>query len=254
MQNIKVLLIEDESPAIEELTYLIKESDSSIEVRFADSGLKGLEMAKKRAFDVFFIDIALPDITGIEAAEEILKINSKAAIVFSTAYDEYAVKAFELNEVDYILKPYSYERVLSCLEKVKEKIKTGFVPITDEIAAIIKKSLKKPNKLVVEKRGKYVVLDHDEIYWIEAFEGKGLIHTYEENYYVNQTMGQLENILEKTTFLRIHRSYFVNLNFIKELEPSFYGAYSVVLKDKNSSKLTVGRDRVKQLKEVLKMG
>ncbi|ADU66510.1 LytTR family DNA-binding domain-containing protein [Desulfurispirillum indicum] len=247
----RVVIVEDEAPAVDELKYILRQAENVEVVADVQNGLKSLDVIKKLKPDVVFLDIELPDMNGFEVATELLEYAHRPLIIFCTAYDEYAIKAFEVNAVDYILKPYNDERILQALERAKGRLEEKKIYHEQLRSAMSELTGNRIRKIVVESRGKLKVIDQEEIYWIGASVGKTEFHTHEEMYYSNHTLQNLEKILDDKLFLRIHRSHIINLNRVRELIPWFSGSFQVGMDDKAKTNLAVGRDKVKILKNIL---
>ncbi|MBB5020740.1 LytR/AlgR family response regulator transcription factor [Desulfurispira natronophila] len=247
----RVLIIEDEAPAVNELRYILKQLDDITVVGDAQSGLKGLEMIRKHRPDVVFLDIEIPDLGGFDVAAEVVEYAQSPLIIFCTAYDEYAIKAFEVNAVDYILKPYDDERISQALWRAQKRLDEKRI-YNDQVRSAMHQIVdNRLRKIVVESKGRLKVIDQEDIYWIGASVGKTEFHTFDDIYYSNHTLQNLEKILDDKLFLRIHRSHIINLNKVRELIPWFSGSFQVGVDDKEKTNLAVGRDKVKVLKSIL---
>ncbi|WP_027390649.1 LytR/AlgR family response regulator transcription factor [Chrysiogenes arsenatis] len=247
----RVVLIEDEALALEELRYILDQVDDVEIAGYSQSGVKGLELVKKLKPDVVFLDIEIPDLGGFEIALESMNLAQQPLIVFCTAYDEHATRAFEVNAIDYVLKPYNDERIFQTLERLKERLEEKKVYSEQLRGAMGQIASHRIRKIVVESRGRLKVIDQEKIYWIGASVGKTEFHTFDEVYHSNHTLQNLEKMLDSKLFLRIHRSHIINLNHVRELIPWFSGSFQVGMDDKEKTNLAVGRDKVKLLKSIL---
>ncbi|MGL4671255.1 LytR/AlgR family response regulator transcription factor, partial [Cetobacterium sp.] len=184
--------------------------------------------------------INMPHLDGMTLGKIIHRVNSKIKLVFISAYKDFAVDAFEIKAFDYILKPYSEDRITSVLEALNEEISKNDISSKDL-------SIK---KITVNLDSKMVVLSTKNILYIEADEKESHIFTEEAMYSSKLKISQLEKILDEATFFRCHRSYIINIDKIVEVEPWFNGTY--ILKVSNSNfKIAVSRNKVKELKEIL---
>lgn len=247
----RILLIEDEAHALEELGFILGERDDVEIVGTAQTGARGLELIKKLRPDALFLDIELPDMGGFDIAAEVLNLAVAPLIVFCTAYDEHAIRAFDVNAVDYVLKPYDDERIAQAVDRLLERVRERTV-YADQLRGVMEQlGSSRLRKIVVESRGRLKVIDQESIYWVGASVGKTEFHTHDEVYHSNHTLQNLEKLLDPRMFLRIHRSHIINLNHVRELVPWFSGSFQVGMADKEQTNLAVGRDKVKILKHLL---
>ncbi|MGE4547109.1 MAG: LytR/AlgR family response regulator transcription factor [Desulfurella sp.] len=234
----KALIIEDEKPAIDELKYLLSFYDFVEIVGEAQDGLEGLNFIKSLKPDIVFIDINIPKIDGIELSKIIS--STKLGVVFITAYDNYAVDAFELNALDYILKPISPSRLEKSLEKAKNFLNQNEL------------KQKKIDKIPVEEKGKIYLLDINQIVFAKSQEGFVKIVTKDSSFLFRKSMKNLEDKLQDfTQFYRVQKSYIVNLQSIYEVIPWFKSTYWLVMNDVNKTRISVSKSQVKELKKIL---
>jgi two-component system, LytTR family, response regulator len=250
MNKIKTLLIDDEQLARALVLNFIK-SDPQFEViGEASDGFEGMKLIQELKPDLIFLDIQMPKITGLEMLE---LIENPPIVVFSTAFDQYAIDAFEKNAVDYLLKPFSKERFTRTLEKVKLKFEENhsesFRNSETEIKALIKDiGVKSLERVVVKNGNKIEVIPSDQIVYLEAYGDYVWVHTPSAKHLKQSTMKEFEVDLP-SNFVRVHRSYLVNIEYIQKLELYDKNSYLVILK--NNHKLTVSRNGYKELKEIL---
>lgn len=213
---------------------------------------------------MIFLDINMPILDGIEFSKILYKNNQDVKIIFITAYKEHAVEAFEVHVFDYILKPYSQDRIISALKRTEEiknenyngynekkladnKIESGYVKKEKAQQTLIVS-----NKLSVIKNEKIYVIDTSEIYYIEA-KGRGIdVYTKDTKYYSKNKISKIINKLDKKEFYQTHRSYIVNLKKVEEIEPWFNGTYLLKMKDINKE-VSVSRSNVKEFKKMLSL-
>ncbi|WP_227767559.1 LytR/AlgR family response regulator transcription factor [Zhaonella formicivorans] len=256
----KVVIVDDEIPAREELRYLLEQASTWKILGEADNGQEAVELIKELQPDVVFLDIHLQDMNGFSVAQQILEGPKMPLIVFATAYDEYAVKAFEVNAVDYLLKPFTIERVKKTVERVDSVLKAGTgKPGKEKFTLNLEKMLQELNfrkskintKLTVWENDRLLVLNPKDI--IFAFtDGKAVVlRTATKDYVSDFTLQELEDRLAEYGFLRVHRGYLINLDMIKEILPWFHNTYKVVMRDKEETEIPVGRTHLKELREIL---
>lgn len=246
--KLTVLIAEDEYLAREELIYLL-EKEKDIEVlASAENGEDLLELYFEHRPDVLFLDIEMPGLTGVEAAKQINKsTNHPPLFVFTTAYDEYAIDAFEIEAVDYLLKPFDQPRLQQALERVKSRLherKTIRQPVQTADQATRANA-----KLLIDDGEKMIVLSPNAIYYAVPSQRMLEIHTENGVIESKMTLQELEKKLEGLSFFRTHRSYLVNLDHILEITPWFNGAYNITLKDKERTTVPVSRSARKSLFE-----
>lgn len=250
MKQFRVLIVDDEQPARDELKYLLEDYEDVEVVGEADNGLNAIKMVKELRPDIVFLDINIPKISGMEAAKNIILTAEAPYIVFITAYDVYAVEAFEIGAVDYLLKPLSPSRLYKTLDKIRNLYRYPD-KWRESINNISEFMNKKVDKLPVEKNGRIKLLDLNEIVFAEAYSGEVLIKTKNDRYTFKGTIKDLQARLENKGFLRIQKSYIVNLNKIIEVIPWFKGTYWVVMDDDLKTQIPVSKNQVKDLKVIL---
>lgn len=243
--NIKAVLIDDEHLAIEELSFLLSKIPYVNIIGQADCGIDGLNLIKNLNPDLVFADIKMPDMTGLQLSKEINRLDLKCKIIFTTAYDQYAIEAFNVNATDYILKPYEYDRVLKAVLKVKNILENNN-PVNETPSP--------PNitldKLPALKDDKLILIDIKNILLIYTKDRNVYIQTSKEIYDSNQSLHELEEKLSKKGFFRTHRSYLINLNKIREISPWFNGAYIATIEGIDDE-IPISRNNVKSFKQIL---
>lgn len=254
MNKLRCIIVEDEIPASEELSYIISQYDSIKVEGIAHDGESGMALIKDKKPDAVFMDINMPLENGIKLASKVKDLDSSIEIIFVTAYEEYAIKAFEVNALDYILKPFDEKRIditISRLEakcKVKEMDNKELPNIINEIMNKMDKEEKLVKKIPCERNGKIILVDIKDIYFCYIEDEKTYIKTKDDSYLVGYTLHQIE---EKTNFFRAHRSYLVNMDNIKELYSWFNGTYKLVMNDIQKTEVPISRNNVRKLKELL---
>ncbi|WP_199614383.1 LytR/AlgR family response regulator transcription factor [Paenibacillus alkalitolerans] len=233
--KIKVIIAEDERFAREELIYLLsKERDIEL-LPSAGNGRELLESVMLHKPDAVFLDIQMPELDGMEAARRLSIQGNAPYIVFTTAHEEYAVEAFRIHAVDYLLKPYDSGRLSEALNRIRQ-------------AAARNTKAPRVNKLLIDDREKWVVIDPNQVIYAVKEEKNTIIHLAAgETRCSRLTLQELEYKLSAYPFFRSHRSYLVNLNYIDSIEPWFNGAYNIILKDGKKTTIPVSRISVKPL-------
>lgn len=202
--------------------------------------------------DLIFLDVQMPAMNGFEVLEATSREHTPA-VIFVTAYDRYAVQAFESNAVDYLLKPFKRERFADALQRAKGRLTHGSpVPYADALARLVRQYQSEQQRLIVKSEGRVVFLRLDEIEWIEAAGNYVRVHAGGEAYAVREKISAMEEKLSPQRFLRIHRCLIVNLDFVKESRPCGGGECTLVLR--SGKELPVGPNYVRQIENLLNLG
>ncbi|ODG91590.1 MULTISPECIES: LytTR family transcriptional regulator DNA-binding domain-containing protein [Bacillaceae] len=243
---LKALIVDDEPLARDELAYLLKRSKEVEIVGEADSIRSTLDFIQLEDVDVVFLDIQLADESGLELAQKLQDLSHQPAIVFATAYDEYALNAFDLHAIDYILKPFDEIRIQKTIEKLA---KLSMKSIKTEL----KKNppLLKQDRLAISVDERILLITFEEIIYIFTQEGKTSVVTDKMTYRINEPLINLERKLQNTSFTRVHRSYIVNLDKIIEIQPWFNSTYNLIMND--GEKVPVSRTYTKELKQLFNL-
>lgn len=237
----KILVVDDEPLARDELIYLLNKIGGVDEINEADSVVTALASIVDTKPDIVFLDIHLTGESGFDLAEKFVGMKQPPKVIFATAYDEYALKAFEVNAVDYVLKPFEERRIKQALDKVKEGLLANAEPEVEE-----ENSTTAPNTLALQVNDRIVVLNPKDILFATVDTDGLSIVTTKQQYNVNETLSWLEKKLDSSLFFKTHRSYLVNSAAIKEVQPWFNHTYQLTLMD--GQKLPVSRSYVKELK------
>lgn len=241
MTDIRVLIVDDEPPARERILALLADEPDIAVLGECESGLAAVEMIRNLDPDLVFLDVQMPGLDGFGVVAELG--GALPVLVFVTAYDAYAVRAFEVHALDYLLKPFDRERFRETLDRARAALTERVTPgLSAGLAAPITEADpgRTPLRRLLAKRdGRLVVLKAAEIDWIESSANYASLHVGKETYLVRETMQSLEGRLDPAQFLRIHRSTIVNLDRVQEIEPYFHGDYIVRLAD--GQRLTLSR-------------
>ncbi|MBI2419397.1 MAG: response regulator transcription factor [Ignavibacteriales bacterium] len=234
INEITVLIVDDEKPARGKLTYFLDKETGFRIVGTAENGTDAIELIHALRPDVVFLDIQMPYPDGVEV---VLRIEGKRpVIVFTTAYDEYAIKAFELETLDYLLKPFDSLRFKITIDRLRKHFALqepyNNSKVTERAAASIQQVREMKLKSLTVKHGeKFVVIPLHEIFFFEAEGNYIRIHTKNTVYLMRQTMTELLTVLENTSFIRVQRSFIINVHEVKEIHPHFNGEYMVYMKN-----------------------
>lgn len=245
--SIHVMVCEDEELAREELMYLLKDEPDVIACPSAVTGEQLIELYVEHEPDVVFLDVHMPRMDGVEAAKKITEFAYLAPplFIFTTAYEEYAVTAFEIEAVDYILKPYDAERFQTAMQRARNKLEP--LRTKKEVDAYQQQTTPTPGKLLIDDEERMVVVAPESIYYAAPFKRMLEIHTEDHVITSKMTLQELEHKLKRYSFFRTHRSYLVNLDHVQEITPWFNGTSNITLKDRNQTTIPVSRAARKQL-------
>lgn len=233
---IRVLVVDDESLARRNLTVLLRRDPDIGSISECSSGPEAIEQIRKSRPDIVFLDVQMPECDGFDVLE-LLGGELPPAIIFVTAYDEYALRAFEAGALDYLLKPFDDPRFNRALGRAKEKL-AHYPPAKPRAA---------PERLVVRSQGRVLFLSAADIDWIEAAGYYACLHVGGDTHVLRRPLSELEQDLGEEKFVRIHRSTIVNLDRIRGLELQSGGEYEVVLRSK--ARLRLSRRYRKRLQE-----
>ena len=249
--KIKTLIVDDEPLARERLRKML-EAEPEIELlgECAD-GRAAVEAIQKQSPDLVFLDVQMPELDGFGVLAA-LAGGPMPVVVFVTAHDKFALKAFEVHAVDYLLKPFDRERFQTALRRALDRLKQSQGDeINQRLSALLadlKPEVKLPGRMAVKVGGRVIFIKLEEIDWLEAADNYVNLHIGAEAHLLRETMAAMEAKLPEEKFLRISRSTIVNIDRIKELQPMFHGEYVVVLR--SGAKLTLSRgyrDKLQQL-------
>ncbi len=251
MKKMTVLLADDEALARDKLRRMIRAmNDAQIQiVDDASDGLMAIEKIDRLMPDLVILDIQMPGVSGMDVLKH---CTHKPAVIFATAFDSYAIRAFDLYAVDYLLKPFTEERLLAAIERTKDRLKSKeseYLPLKKIIEELKQAPSNKLDRIPVKLVDRMRLLTTNEILWFGSKDGITYAHT-DQALEVRYTLDELESRLSDV-FFRTHRSTIVNLNFVGELVPWFAGTYKIVLKNKAKTELPLSRQKKQILRERL---
>ena len=250
--NIRALIVDDEPLARERLeSMLAAESDIEI-VGQSCNGIEAVAAIQATTPDLVFLDVQMPELDGFGVLAA-LEGERQPAVIFVTAHDRFALKAFEVHAIDYLLKPFDRERFRKALDRARQQLKQREGgEIEQKVSALLAGLKNEPrslDRIPVKSSGRVVLVKTSDIDWIEAADNYVNLHTGKEAHLHRETMTALEGRLPASKFLRISRSTMVNVDRIKELQPMFHGDYTVILQ--NGTKLTLSRGYREALNQLL---
>lgn len=250
-QKITTLVVDDERIARQRLRRLIATQPDFELVAECESGEQALDVLGERSVDLIFLDIQMAEMDGFRLLEQ-TPDGRRPLVVFVTAHSEHALRAFESQALDYLLKPFDRERFNRCLQRVREQVQyqrksDTQVPV-DTLMRVLESIKPKADRFAIRSSGKVSFINTEDIDWIEAADNYVILHVASETHILRETMNALETRLDSSRFIRVHRSKMVNIDRIKELQPWFHGEYVIVLNDGTSVTLSRGyRDKVLSL-------
>lgn len=241
---LRALVVEDEPPAREELSFRIREAEPEADVATASTAIEALRLIKQQKFDALFVDVQMPELSGLELVELVNGLADPPTVVFVTAYDEHAVRAFELRAIDYLMKPVSSDRLRTTLDRLQR----GRPKENGDPGPSPQRLL---DKLPVESGGRTTLVDIADIRFAESHADIVHVRTHDKTHPTRFSVSELERRLPRPQFLRIHRGCVVNLRHVVEITPHFNGTYLLRVNDVARTELTVSRGRVRDLRTLL---
>jgi two-component system response regulator LytT len=254
---ISTIIVDDEKPARDELAFLLKSFPEVSVIGQGKNGLEAIALIRDRNPDLVFLDVKMPGLDGFAVIQKLMERKVKLPhIVFATAYDQYAVQAFEVNAVDYILKPFDKQRLSRAVERAR-RIRSAEASPTERLETLVSQLGGRASqviKLLVKSQGRLFLVDASDMVCASIADGTITISTRDfegtSNY---RTIEELAESLDSDTFWRPHRSHLVNIHHIKEVLPWFKSSYVLKMADKRQSEVPVSRAQTKHLRELLKM-
>jgi len=248
--KVRAIIVDDEAPARSEMRYLLEKVDDIEVLGEASTGDEALKLMSAVCYDIAFLDIDMPGMSGLDMVEHIKKLECQPAVIFTTAYGQFAVKAFELDVADYLLKPVSEDRLKNAISRVRKKIKN-----VDNKAVRVEEHETSTllDRIPVTKQSKTFLLCPVEIYFIESHGEYTVIQSEKGKFVSSLRLKDFEVRLSPKSFFRAHRSFIVNLDHVSEMTALYGGLYLLKMKDPSASEVPVSRRQTKQLKHLLGM-
>ncbi len=240
---IRSLIVDDEPPARARVRQFLKDEPGFEIVGECGDGRQAVATIQKLQPDLVFLDVQMPRLTGFEVCAN-LAGGAMPLVIFVTAYDQFALQAFEVHAIDYLLKPFDRERFQKSLRHAREQLRRGQEATPDARLTALLEDLKSgprgPDRMAFKVNGRVIFVRADEIEWVEADGNYVNLHAGPAAHHLRETIASFETRLSPEKFMRISRSVIVNLDRIKELQPLFYGDYAVILQ--NGVRLTLSRN------------
>jgi two-component system response regulator LytT len=260
--SLSAVIVDDEQLARDELAFLLKSAGDVDVVAQGHNGLEAINLIKEHSPDIVFLDVQMPGLDGFGVIKKLLDKKIRVPqVVFATAFDQYAVKAFEVNAVDYLLKPFDKKRVGEALTRARRKVDASApASSTDRIDALVRMLEEKehqksaPQKVLIKAAGRLFLVDQKDICYSSIEDGIISVVTGNVEGQSNcRTLEELLDSLDPNLFWRAHRSYLVNINRIREVVPWFKSSYMLRMDDKKQTEIPVSRAQTKRLRELFRL-
>jgi len=255
--SINTLVVDDEKPARDELVYLLKGFPEINLVGQGKNGVEALNLIKEHSPDLVFLDVQMPGLDGFGVIKKLADRKQRVPhIVFATAYDHYAVQAFEVSAVDYVLKPFDKARLARTIARAKKMMDANSTSAErlETLMSHLGAAKSHPVKLLVKTQQRMMLVDAEDVVYANIADGLITVVARDiegtSNY---RTIEELQSSLDSEIFWRAHRSYLVNINHIKEVVPWFKSSYMLKMSDKKATEIPVSRAQTKRLRSLLRM-
>jgi two-component system LytT family response regulator/two-component system response regulator LytT len=261
MAPLKVLVVDDEQLAREELCFLLGQAGEVEIVAEAADGVGALRLAGELRPDVLFLDVQMPGLNGFEVARRLIEAEALPQLVFVTAFDQYAIDAFSVNAVDYLLKPVDAERLEQTLDRVRRRlaseqaVRLALAPAElERVIDAVQARRGRRDQLAIRVNERFVLVQADEVVHASVVDEAIVVVTNlvsgTSNY---RTLDELQTRLDPAVFWRVHRSHLVNITKIKEIVPWFSRNYLLKMKDSKATEIPVSRSQTRRLREYLQL-
>jgi two-component system, LytTR family, response regulator LytT len=257
---INTIIVDDEKPAREELAYLLKGFPEINVIGQGKNGLEAVSLIKEHAPDLVFLDVQMPGLDGFGVLKKLVerKVAKMPHVVFATAFDQYAVQAFDVNAVDYVLKPFDKARIAKAIQRAR-KVMDNEISTTERLEQLVSqlgapKDTPQRLKVLVKVQQRLLLVNAEDVVFATIDGGQVNVATREmqgsSNY---RTLEELAEALDSDNFWRPHRSYLINLRHVKEVVPWFNATYMLKMNDKTTTEIPVSRPQAKRLRELFKL-
>ena len=259
--SLRTVVVDDEQLAREELCFLLQQVGGVEVIGQAANGIEALRVIEEEQPDLVMLDVQMPGITGFEVARRALQDGVDSQLVFVTAFDQYAIDAFEVNAVDYLLKPVEQERLATAVERVRKRLAADrtaqTAPVGEDLDRLLQRLSERTGRreqLAVKVDDRFLLVHTDEVVHVSMENEEIRVVTNSlsgtSNY---RTLDELQARLDPAVFWRVHRSHLVNINRIKEIVPWFSRNYILKMKDGKGTEIPVSRSQTRRLREYLKL-
>ena len=258
--QINTIIVDDEKPAREELAYLLKGFPEINVIGLGRNGVDAVNLIKEHSPDLVFLDVQMPGLDGFGVLKKLVERKMKVPhVVFATAFDHYAVQAFDVNAVDYVLKPFDKARISKAIARARKAMETQ-IPAAERLEQLVsqlgnsKQSSTQPVKLLVKSQQRLLLVDAEDLIWASIQDGMITVMAKDAEGVSNyHTLEELNAALESDSFWRPHRSFLVNIHHIKEVVPWFKASYMLKMSDKKQTEVPVSRSQLKRMRELFKL-
>ena len=253
--QVSALIVDDEKPARDELAYLLKSFPDVSVIAQARNGLEAVNLIKEKSPDLVFLDVEMPGLDGFGVLKKLVDKKVRLPhIIFATAYDQYALQAFEVSAVDYLLKPFDKVRVGRALTRARQLIASQPAGSESLITLLENLGAAPPTKLLLKTAQRLLLVDAEDVVFATINEGLITIATREAEGSSNyRTLEELQSSLDASRFWRVHRSYLVNVDHIREVVPWFKSTYQLKMNDRSQTMVPVSRAQTRRLREFLNL-
>jgi two-component system LytT family response regulator/two-component system response regulator LytT len=263
-QDLRVAVVDDEAPARDELCFLLQQMSGIEIVAQAGNGVEALRVIEEYQPDLVMLDVQMPGLTGFEVARRVVEAGLETQVVFVTAFDQYAIDAFEVNAVDYLLKPVEQERLGMAVDRARKRVAAAARPENradgrnepdlERLVQMLAERQGRREQLAIKIEERFLLVHADEVVHASVEDDQIRVVTNSlsgtSNY---RTLDELQTRLDPAVFWRVHRSHLVNINKIKEIVPWFSRNYILKMKDAKGSEIPVSRSQTRRLREYLKL-
>jgi two-component system response regulator LytT len=257
---INTIIVDDEKPAREELAFLLKGFSEINLIGQGKNGIEAVNLIKEHSPDLVFLDVQMPGLDGFGVLKKLVERKLKVPhVVFATAFDHYAVQAFDVNAVDYVLKPFDKARIAKSIQRARREIESQESP-ADRLEQLVsqlgnaKPTNAAPSKIMVKSQQRMLLVDAEDLVFASIQDGLISVTSKEvegsSNY---RTLEELQAALDSDSFWRPHRSFLVNIHHIKEVVPWFKSSFMIKMNDKKQTEIPVSRQQTKRLRELFKL-
>lgn len=255
--HLRAVVVDDEQLARDELCYLLDEVGGVEVVAQADNGLEALEAIGRHGPDIVFLDVQMPGLTGFEVARRLTDRHPPVTVIFVTAFDQHAIEAFEVNAVDYLLKPVEAGRLETAVQRARRRV-TPAVPMNDQLERIVQlvegRRTARPEQVAVRAGERFLLVQAEDIIFASmADDSINIVTSQVSGTCSFRTLDELQARLDPAIFWRVHRSHLVNINKIKEIVPWFSRNFILRMKDPKGTEIPVSRSQTRRLREYLKL-
>jgi len=258
---INTIIVDDEKPARDELAFLLKGFPEISVIGQGKNGVDALTLIKEHAPDLVFLDVQMPGLDGFGVLKKLVERKVKLPhVVFATAFDQYAVQAFDVNAVDYVLKPFEKARIAKAVQRARREIEASTSPaerleqLVHQLGGVAKQTSPQAVKLLVQSGQRLLLVDSEDVIFASIEGGTISVVARDlegsSNY---RTLEEMQEALDSDIFWKPHRSYLVNIHHIKEVVPWFKSTYMLKMSDKKQTEIPVSRTQIKRMRELFKL-